>query len=213
MIINQLLQSIVQHSRLYLISNNDVLIHLLYTLFHTHPVNTCQPSHVIPLLRLYRGTMALSDRRLLSIFQLYEKQTRRSIASLFSCWSPNQISTPSQNILKAVLALDPTRAFRTCLTYPRNRRLNGQLPEDLTDDQEPYDPLFLIPMAGQVVSMQADVSVPEWIQVFRTNVFSVVIGALSSKDDDMRRICVAILRCLHNRLQVSYYALLRISKN
>ncbi|GJJ15662.1 hypothetical protein Clacol_009940 [Clathrus columnatus] len=201
MVINQLLQSIVQHSRLYLISDLDLLTELLYALFLAYPANTCQPSHVIPLLRLYQGTMAIPDIRLFSIFQLYERQTKQSVTSLFNRWTSSRISTPSQNIIKSILTLDSNKVFRTCLSYPKKRSLSDQRPEDTIPNKEYYDPLFIVLMASQFVLETSVISVPDWVQVFRTNIFSVVISALSSKDDDTRRVGMAILGGLQNRLQ------------
>lgn len=211
MIINRLLQSIVQHSQLYIVSDGDSLTDLLYALFHMYPSNTCQPSHVIPLLRLYRGTMSGSDCRLISIFQLYEKQTRQSIASLFCHWSSSQISIPSQNILTAIMALDSSRVFRTCFLYPKTRRLSEQLAEGSITNRELYDPLFLMAAASQVILSKDHISVPDWVQIFRTNIFSVAISALSSKDNGMRQTSLAILAGLHQRVQVNYSCFYQIT--
>jgi hypothetical protein len=52
-------------------SRRDLVVRFIVALFRLHPINTCQPSHVIPLLRIYGGTISASDRNQLSIFRLY----------------------------------------------------------------------------------------------------------------------------------------------
>lgn len=206
--VNRLLQNIVQHPHLSRVTDPCLLtreptMKLLHTLFHLYPTNTCQPSHVTPLTRLYGGTLSYSDRLLLSIFHLYEKQRRMSIASVFQHWSPSPTGPPSQDVLEAIASLDPSRVFRTCTTYPTRRQLNVTVVGDTgVRDESLYDPLFLTLLVVQMLSEHKQLRIADWVRVFRSNVISLVMCVLTSRDQAFRVVGVSTLGGVLRRLEV-----------
>ena len=179
-------------------------IELLHTLFHIHPANTCQPSHIAPLTRLYGGSLSLSDRFLLSIFYLYEMQRKESVASIFRNWSPTLSAPPSQDTIRAITSLDPARVFRTCTAFPVWRQLDGSGIKSVLTSYEDglYDPIFLTLLVVQLVLEQKILSATEWVQVFRSNVISLVICVFTSRNEDFRSVGVTALAGLLQRIQV-----------
>jgi nucleolar pre-ribosomal-associated protein 1 len=198
----------VQHSQLFRsadpsLSSRQPLIYLLYTLFHMHPTNTCQPSHIAPLTRLYGATLSLSDRYLLSIFNLYETQRKESMASMFRSWSTTPSAPPSQDIIRAITSLDPTKVFRTCTAFPTRRRLDGHSLANLPiSDDGVYDPVFLTFLVAQLVLEHKQFSSTEWVEVFRSNIVSLVICVFTSRNEDFRSVGVTTLAGLLQRVQV-----------
>lgn len=195
----------MQHPQLYALSGQDArvrdsLADLLLTLFRLHPPNTCQPTHIEPLLRLYSGSLSLSDTKILAIFHLFESVRKTSCATLLSRWSASPTGT-SSSALDAVLSLDPSRVLKTCLDFPQHRRFS--------DDVDPwqafdaiYDPVFVILLFSQALASSPPSSALGWIQLFRTNVVSLLLRAVSAKDEQMRNIALAQLAALHKTLQV-----------
>ncbi|KIK77335.1 hypothetical protein PAXRUDRAFT_17577 [Paxillus rubicundulus Ve08.2h10] len=64
-VVNRLLQNILQHQHFFRIcgtegnsSLKNQVTFLLDALFRLHPTNSCQPSHIEPLVRIYGGTMS-----------------------------------------------------------------------------------------------------------------------------------------------------------
>ncbi|KIK35713.1 hypothetical protein CY34DRAFT_16859 [Suillus luteus UH-Slu-Lm8-n1] len=92
--VNRALQNILRHPQSFQLrgseesSRRDLIICFIAALFRLHPTNTCQPSHVIPLMRIYGGTISASDRNLLNIFRLYEAEKLTPILSILAKWSP-----------------------------------------------------------------------------------------------------------------------------
>ncbi|KAG2065911.1 hypothetical protein BDR04DRAFT_127854 [Suillus decipiens] len=121
-IVNRALQNILQHPQFFKLcsseesSRRDSIIRFITVLFRLHPTNICQPSRVIPPMRIYGGTISSSDRNLLSIFCLYETDKSTPISSIFAKWSlSTDISFSSQ--LDAVQNMDPIRMLRTCHVF------------------------------------------------------------------------------------------------
>lgn len=185
-------------------SSRQPIIELLHTLFHIHPTNTCQLTHIAPLTRLYGGSLSLSDRLLLSIFYLYEVQRKESVASTFRNWSPTPSAPPSQDIIRAITSLDPARVFRTCTAFPTRRRLDGgglkNLPIGYGDVL--YDPVFLTLLVAQLVLEHKILSTMEWVQLFSSNIISVVMCVFTSKDQEFRNVAVTAFAGLLQRIQV-----------
>lgn len=209
---NRYLQSIVQHPHFFKVCTTaahrtplrDQVIDALHILFNLHPANTCQITHVQPLVRIYRGTSSTSDRKLLSIFQLFETQRKVSVASLLGQWSATP-EVPSSNILEAVQSLDAILVLRTCLHFPKWRCLADQTSflENLRDAQL-YDPVFLILIFAQAMAEKIPDSAFGWIELFRTNVVSLLIRALSVKDEHLREVARAQLAALWAHLEVGF---------
>ncbi|KAH7907124.1 ribosome 60S biogenesis N-terminal-domain-containing protein [Hygrophoropsis aurantiaca] len=192
--VNKYLQSILQHSQFFKVCKvqnhtspqRDAVIWLLQVLFYSHPSNTCQISHIGPLARIYGGTLTISDRRLLSIFKLFENQKRIPVSSILIKWSPSSDITVTKPI-DAVLNLDPIRMLRTCLVFPVSRKLVDNNDDHLSiiDDQV-YDPSFVISLAAQMLFGYPPTSALGWVEVFRTNIVSLLIRSLSAKDPNLR---------------------------
>ncbi|KAF8519438.1 ribosome 60S biogenesis N-terminal-domain-containing protein [Gautieria morchelliformis] len=205
--VNRHLQSIVQHAQLFRsadpsVSSRQPIIYLLHTLFHMHPTNTCQPSHIAPLTRLYGGTLSLSDRFLLSILNLYEIQRKESVASMFRSWSTTPSAPPSPDIIRAITSLDPAKVFRTCTAFPTRRRLDGHGLANLSiSDDGLYDPVFLSCLVAQLVLEHRELSSTEWVQVFRSNIVSLVVCVFTSRNEDFRRVGATTLAGLLQRVQ------------
>lgn len=202
--VNKFLQNIVQHPELYALDARvrNVLADLLLVLFRLYPSNTCQPTHIEPLLRLYNGSLSASDTKILSIFRLFESVRKTSCAALLSRWSSSGIGT-SSSALDAILSLDPNRVLKTCLDFPQHRRMFEDVDEEATVDMI-YDPVFVILLLSQTLSACPPSSALGWIQLFRSNVASLLIRAVSAKDKQLRSIALAQLASLHKTLQVRH---------
>ncbi|EMD38681.1 hypothetical protein CERSUDRAFT_94218 [Gelatoporia subvermispora B] len=200
-VVNRFIQTIVQHADLYQSyatsdAVQDAIAHLLHVLFHLHPNNTCQPTHVEPLLPIYRGTLMTPDRLLLAIFRLFERTRRVSVSSLFNRWSASGDAV-SSNALEAIQTLDPSLTFKTCLTFPQWRSFDDDQVEKRGHGHLLYDPVFVSLLFAQVLADKPPSTALEWLQVLRTNVVSLLIRALSSDDELMRQIAFGQIASLY----------------
>ncbi|TDL17669.1 hypothetical protein BD410DRAFT_754176 [Rickenella mellea] len=207
--LNRHLQSVLQHPDLFRINpasespSRRTVINLLHTMFHQHPSNTCQPTHIQPLLRLYRGSLSPSDRQLLAIFHLFETQRKASMTSIFAHWSSSE-STVSQTCLDAVTSLDATIILRTCLAFPVRRpldvaKVHGS--EERPTDSQIYDPVFVLLLFAQAMLDGPPKSALGWVELFRTNVLSLIVRVLSSADASMRRLALLQVSSLWSLLK------------
>ncbi|KAI9512767.1 ribosome 60S biogenesis N-terminal-domain-containing protein [Russula earlei] len=204
LLINRHLQSIVQHADFYKhteinTASRDAVIHLVHVLFLKNPTNTCQPSHVLPLSPSYGFTLSTADRRLLGIFALFEETRKVSVASLFT----RSISGP-HNALDVLLSLDPASVFRACLQFPAWRKLDDlgyQIDSAHPLDRRIYDPVFVTLLVAHVLATQRPSSTAQWVQLFRTNVVSLLIRSLSSRNDLLRGTCVTQIGAVMDALQ------------
>lgn len=156
-----------------------------------HPVNTCQLTHVSPLLKLYRATMTPTDRRLLDIFRLFEEHKQLSVASLLLRWTAHA-SLASNRPLDAVMSLEPNTVFQTCISYPQRRSFGWQPQLAISNPERSYDPAFVILLFGELVC-EGSLSGFDWVEVFRTNVASVTVCALASRDPDIRKAASTVI--------------------
>ena len=176
---------------------------LLDALFRLHPANTCQPLHIEPLFQVYGGTMSSPDRRLLSIMRLFETEKRTSLSVFFSRWSPSADGTVT-DALEVVQNLDPVYMLRTCLAFPSWRRLKEEkgIRESPTDDSM-YDPLMVIALCAQMLVECPPATPLGWVKVFRSNVVSLLIRCLSSKDPNIRETVHCQIASIWESVQVS----------
>ncbi|KAF8838207.1 hypothetical protein BDN67DRAFT_955439 [Paxillus ammoniavirescens] len=226
-VVNRLLQNILQHQHFFRIcgtvgssSVKNQVTCLLDALFRLHPTNTCQPSHIEPLVRIYGGTMSESDRRLLSLMRLFEAEKRTSISSFLARWSPSPDTTVT-NVLEVVQNLDPIQMLRTCLAFPSWRRFGEEKGvKGGPVDGSMYDPLIVIVLSAQMLVEYPPTTALGWVKVFRTNVVSLLIRCLSSKDPNIREAALCQIARLwesvqksdmQERLQVVY--VLRLLRN
>jgi nucleolar pre-ribosomal-associated protein 1 len=216
--VNRHLQTVIQHPQFFKFSathgsgSRDAIVELLYALFNLHPANTCQATHVEPLVRIYRGTLSPSDGKLLSIFRLFEMQRKASIASLLARWSPSAIQILSTSPLEAVQSLDPVLVLRTCLNFPRWRRLEEPLTGMASaHDKQLYDPVFLMLLFAQMFVDCPPSSAFAWVELFRTNIVSLMIKTLSSKCAAIRDVALCQIAVLWQHLEVIDSHELRVS--
>jgi nucleolar pre-ribosomal-associated protein 1 len=207
--VNRYIQNILQHPRFAETGQGNVehlweqTAKFIYALFFTHPVNTCQPSHVEPLLGLYRGTMSEVDRTLLSIFQLFETQRAASVASLFSRWTASPGHNTAGTALDALRSLDSVTMFRTCLSFPRARTMSGHSRTSRDDiERHIYDPVFATLLFSQTIRRHPPETALVWVEVFRTNVVSLMICALSAKYAEVRELALNQIATLRTVLKV-----------
>ncbi|KAI0637561.1 ribosome 60S biogenesis N-terminal-domain-containing protein [Trametes polyzona] len=205
--VNKYLQTVVQHSRFFELclqpqnaAARDGIIALLHTLFHLHPTNTCQPSHIEPLRRVYGGSLGKADRQVLSIFQLFEATRKTSVASLLGQWSGTP-DVSSSSALEALQSLEPSRVLRTCLDFPQWRTLAASSVDHTPSSDGLYDPVFVLLLLGQLFADRAPTSALEWVQLFRTNVVSLLLRALSAKDSRIRDIAWAQTAALYRAVE------------
>ncbi|KAL4075510.1 ribosome 60S biogenesis N-terminal-domain-containing protein [Scleroderma citrinum] len=207
---NRLLQSVLHHEGFFRILGNDgtslqknEVTSLLDVLFHLHPTQTCHPSHIELLVQAYGGTLSPSDRRLLSIMRLFEAEKRTSVSPFFSRWSPS-LDASVTNILEVMQNLDPIKMLRTCLFFPTWRRLSdAESARDGPNDEHMYDPLLIIALSAQMFVECPPTTALGWVKVFRTNVVSLLIRCLSSKDANMRETGACQLALVWDSIQKS----------
>ena len=205
--VNRQLQCIIHHPHFFKICSNkssevrELLIELLSYLFNLHPHNTCQVTHIDPLVKVYGGTLSYFDVKILSILQLFEKQRKLSVAPLLSSWStiPNSASTTA---VEALQSLDPTIVFFTCTNFPQWRRIQNSTFSKavIAKDRNLYDPVFLLLLFNQMMTERLPSSSITWLELFRTNVVSLFLRSLSAKDGKIRELAlcqvISMWQCL-----------------
>ncbi|KAG6375258.1 ribosome 60S biogenesis N-terminal-domain-containing protein [Boletus reticuloceps] len=209
-VVNRLLQNVLQHQHFVAVcgkhgtpSQRSQATRLLDALFRLHPANTCQPSHIEPLFQVYGGTMSLPDRRILSIMRLFEGENRTSLSAFFSRWSLSPDATVS-DALEVVQNFDPVYMLRTCLAFPSWRRLGEEKgPRDGPADDSMYDPLMAIVLSAQMLVECPPTTPLGWVKVFRSNVVSLLIRCLSSKDPNIRETALCQIASLEESVQKS----------
>ncbi|KAI8984871.1 ribosome 60S biogenesis N-terminal-domain-containing protein [Trametes punicea] len=211
--VNRYLQTIVQHRAFYelcavpdpaseasALSARESIIDLLHDLFLLHPNNTCQPSHIDPLMRVYGGSLGSADTKIFCIFHLFESTRKTAVTSLLSEWS-GRVDVSSANALEALLALEPSRVLKTCLDFPNRRTAKRDSGYLVSGGESLYDPLFVLLLFAQMLASSAPTSALVWIQLFRTNVVSLLLRALSGKDPQLREIAWAQIATLYRALE------------
>ncbi|KAI0352520.1 hypothetical protein OH77DRAFT_1523331 [Trametes cingulata] len=208
--VNKYLQTIVQHARFYELcaisasneegSSRHSIIDLLHTLFHLHPTNTCQPSHIEPLRKVYGGSLDSADLKILAILQLFEATRRTSVTSLLSQWA-GSADVSSSSALEALQSLDPSRVLKTCLEFPDWRAADINDREPGHTQESLYDPVFVLLLFAQMLADSTPTSALAWVQLFRTNVVSLLFRTLSAKDAKLRDIAWAQTASLYRTLE------------
>ncbi|CAE6436478.1 unnamed protein product [Rhizoctonia solani] len=203
--VNKLLQSILHHSSFNSLCQTasdleDGPISLLYSLFRKHPSSTCHPSHIIPLVHIYRGTLSRQDTRILSIFQLFEKSRQISVSEIMKNWTPEPSHTQPKDFLGTVCNFDPATMFRTCTSFPQRR--DPQSVDLAIEDgrSDIYDPNFVLPLLVTLMASDEPVTSMQWVDLCRTNILSLAVSALCSKRPAMRQLGYAALVTAYTRL-------------
>ncbi|CAE6427965.1 unnamed protein product, partial [Rhizoctonia solani] len=203
--VNKLLQSVLHHPSFASIcqmapSLGDGPVSLLRSLFYKHPSSTCHPSHIIPLVHIYRGTLSRQDTQILSIFHLFEKSRQISISEILKNWTPEPSHTQPNDFLETVCNFEPVTMFRTCTSFPQRRD-----PQDMElgvgdARSDIYDPNFVLPLLTTLMVSDEPVTSMQWIDLCHTNVFSLAVSSLSSKRPAMRQLGYAALVTAYTRL-------------
>jgi nucleolar pre-ribosomal-associated protein 1 len=155
-------------------------------------------------VRIYGGTVSDADRKILSIFRLFEVQRKVSVTSLLSRWSSSEVA--STNPVEAIQSMDPAEMLRTCLVFPPCRQsLDQASPSRIAQDMQ-YDPVFVMLLFASMLSEGPPSSAVVWVEVFRTNIVSLLIRYLSSKDDSIRDMALCQIVGLWKNLQVCFLA-------
>ena len=173
-------------------------VDLLSALFLANTYTSCQPQFIEPLLPLYQGSLSSSDRKLLYLFQSYERYRHQSVSSLLQSWSAS--GTGSARTLEALTSLDSAKVHHSCVKFPLRRTLQTS-DEAVGDHDTLYDPLFILCLLGGV--LQEDLSGLDWVDLLRTNALGVAVCALASRDAGMRDLASFILTIAQERLVVS----------
>ena len=127
-----------------------------------------------------------------------------SVSQLFGRWCALGNGEESGKALDAVQSLDAAVMLRTCLNFPRWRRLefDSQPLPSRTSGEEGllYDPVFLILLFGHMLAESPPTSAISWIEMFRTNIVSLVLRALASKDAGMREVALLQIVALYKHM-------------
>lgn len=164
-----------------------------------NPTNACQPSHITPLAKIYRGTNRQCDCLLLSLFRLFEEHKLLSTLPLFKHWNANALGS-SSSLLDALTTLEPSIVMRTCTAFP-----SPEEPQFATQEGDVpvrYDPYFLLTLLTSALSDTKEMTHMDWVSLFRTNVVSVALRALACRQVETREIATQALFVLGHSLKV-----------
>ncbi|CAE6428618.1 unnamed protein product [Rhizoctonia solani] len=205
MSVNKLLQSVLHHPSFASICQavpppRDGPVSLLRSLFYKHPSSTCHPSHIIPLVHVYRGTLSRQDTQLLSIFHLFEKSRQISTSEILKNWTPEPSHTQPKDFLGTVCNFEPATMFRTCTSFPQRRDPRNIELEVGDERNDIYDPNFVLPLLATLMASDEPVTSMQWVDLCRTNILSLAVSSLSSKRPVMRQLGYATLVTAYTRL-------------
>jgi nucleolar pre-ribosomal-associated protein 1 len=158
-------------------------------------------------VQVYQGSLASTDLQLLSIFQLFEAECQVSIASLLCQWS-GTLGMTSNTSGHVIYALDPSRIFKTCIHFPLWRQCSSSLHNEGYKSSELtaiYDPLFLIALCSHFLnhSYQENPHLTI-IDLFQTNIISLLMRALSSEDASFRTLALNQISHIQILLKVGF---------
>ncbi|KAG8703302.1 hypothetical protein FRC09_004237 [Ceratobasidium sp. 395] len=202
---NKLLQSVIHHSSFAPICRTssparDEVVYLLRSLFYKHPSSTCHPSHVIPLLSVYHGTLDLPDTQILSIFQLFERSRQMSTIAILGNWTPEASHAQPKNLFNTICGFDPVIMFRTCTSFPQRRDPGATELGGTERRADIYDPNFVLPLLAALMVSDEPITSMQWVDLCRTNVLCLALSSLSSKRLTMRQLGYASLTTAYVRL-------------
>lgn len=180
----------------------EAYVNLLSAMFTANPYISCQPATIEQFLPLYKGTLSLSDQRLLTLFQLFESYRHISVGSVLSAWSsgPGRSGRP----FDAMTTLDPGKMFATAVAFPLRRPLRGvHAVEDGQDASTMYDPAFALTLFA--ATLATEINGLDWVEILRTNILGVAVTALSSRDHEMRSLGGFVLSGTMSYLKASLH--------
>ena len=121
-------------------------------------------------------------------------------------WNPG--GSPCQTFLDVLCSLDPGRVLRTILNFPRRRSLaNGDNSVQVTEEEDRtmYDPALLILLLAYAFADSPPQTALSWVQLYRTNVISLLIRCLSATDSKLRSLATLQLSALWKVMQVCHF--------
>ncbi|EJT99629.1 hypothetical protein DACRYDRAFT_95959 [Dacryopinax primogenitus] len=174
------------------------LVRLVHTLCLVHPQTACQPAQLRQVLTLYGGSLSIADRRIVNLLRMFEKQRSATALSLLATGLHGASST---RVIDLLCSLDAARILKTCVEFPQWREFNTEVdtvPE--TDQSDLYDPVYVFGLFSAVVS-QESLKGLEWVRIGRTNVMSLAICALASKQARMRKVAATLIGATWTAIQ------------
>lgn len=182
-------------------TSRDSVETLLHSLFVMNPLNAHQTSHIVPLTRIYGGSIYPTDLSLFSLFEEFERNRLLSSAPSFNYWNA-ALSSSSSNSIDALTSLNPAMVMRTCVSFSYDN-LAGRQPLDSKGNTQEYDPRFLVALLSSVLAGDtSQVTHVNWVAILRTNVASVVLRCMASRDKNLRETAYQSLYALGHSLKV-----------
>ncbi|XP_054266683.1 uncharacterized protein LOC128988925 [Macrosteles quadrilineatus] len=164
-------------------------------------------THVPVLLAAYSASLSTTDQLILQLLQLYESlgivltewkpflwgETAASFYSVRSTIAPGLWN--KQNFSQLMDLFEEHKVNTTIANFPVQRALR---PSDKMEDQpDVYDPAFYLPM---LVAMFAPSEVFYTYKTCQSGCLSLVLAALSSHHEDVRRVAYVALQRFHCHL-------------
>ena len=165
-----------------------------------HPANSCQPTHVTPLISIYGGTISTEDRQILSIMRLFEHERHLSALAVIKSWNGTSVPLSGSRAIDALTSLDPVTVMRTCVTRGAFSISSEATITRWNSEEAVYDPHFVVSLLSAVI--QGGIAGIEWVKLFQTNAPCVAIRALSAEDESIRASASVCLSGLWYSLQV-----------
>jgi nucleolar pre-ribosomal-associated protein 1 len=166
-----------------------------------HPSNTYQPSHIAPLAKIYGGTLESGDLLLFALFETFEVHRPLSVAPAFYHWHAGFTGT-SSTLLDALTSLNPGLVMKTCTSFSFDSLSRGSSACYEVDPRE-HDPRFLVALMASVLASDVSrLTHLDWVNVLRTNVASLALRALASRDKQLRESALQCLFSLGHSMKV-----------
>ena len=184
-------------------------------LFYKSPQTLCQLVHINSLVNSYGGSLHESDTLILDIFNLFERVTRSSLASITRIWQPpSNIPFPNNNnrTMDVINNLDSAKVFQTCLNFPNRLSFDNSISvvdDTIKDKSQIYDPRFLMSLLASVFRDET-ITDFEYLDLVRCSIINIPIMGLSSRRVDMRKISLHLLTFIYDSLEVSFITIIII---
>ncbi|RUP46033.1 ribosome 60S biogenesis N-terminal-domain-containing protein [Jimgerdemannia flammicorona] len=182
------------------------LTNLVHTLVRIRPsVATKHPSHIDALLSSYSATTSLSDQLILDVLITVERRSRNSIVAKAMVWGQGSntirghnaqrggvISSGAGAIAESLALLDPLVMTYSYTRFPVTKALRGEEKEKREKEfaAPTYDPAFLLPLFSSLMTYGNQLDCRKFIE---TNALGFVVTAMSSLDEDVRRVAYFLM--------------------
>ncbi|RUS32619.1 hypothetical protein BC938DRAFT_474885 [Jimgerdemannia flammicorona] len=196
------------------------LTNLVHTLVRIRPsVATKHPSHIDALLSSYSATTSLSDRLILDVLITVERRSRNSIVAKAMVWGQGSNTIRSHNaqrggvissgagaIAESLALLDPLVMTYSYTRFPVTKALRGEEKEKREKEfaAPTYDPAFLLPLFSSLMTYGNQLDCRKFIE---TNALGFVVTAMSSLDEDVRRVAYFLMDEFYILLEYNTFGL------